>query len=265
MKDPRGQSPFFGTESLAVTAEARRKHPTAFALADEVVEYMNWKSDDLTASTGNLQQVLIVSLLPRLFTAFQACVLCCERGLEAEAFLTARKVVELTFKIVAISKSRDAARRYVKSDEVQRRNALKKLKSLQTVQHPTKTMEEIDRLHSEAEQKVRAEQLHEMNTRDFAKDADLLDWYNTAYAYFSISAHANVRDLESILEKDATGEIETVRYGPELNLQSSILATAAESAILSLEASTTVMRSGAVGVRTLRRKLVLLAEELSVA
>ena len=191
--------------------------------------------------------------------------MCCERGLEAEAFLLARKVIELTFKIVAISKSREAAEQYVRSDDVQRRNTLKKLKSLQTIHHPPEKLNDIERLHAEADQKVRAEQIREMTTKDFASAADLLDWYNTAYAYFSISAHANVRDLETILEKDPVGAIEAVRYGPELTLQSSILSTTIESVILSFEAAMIVIPSGAIGLRHLRRKLIHLAQELSAA
>jgi hypothetical protein len=155
------------------------------------------------------------------------------------------------------------AERYVKADEVSRRNVLKKLQSLTTIRHSAATQESIDRLHSEVADRVNQEGLRDVSTKDFAEAAGLLDYYNTAYAYFSQSAHANVRDLEALLDKDLHGDLVAVRYGPEGDFQTNVLATSIESVIIALEAAFDLIEKAApIGTRVIRRKMEGLFETM---
>lgn len=254
---------FLSTEFGHVVVRIRKQHRTAFTLAEELNAYANWKLLETSASKSSLQQGLVACLLPRLLSAFQGCVLMAERGMSAEATLLARKVLEVTFRIVAIAKSEDVARAYVRSHEVARRDILKKLKSLTTVRHPLETGKSIDELHAEADFKVREERLQALTTKDYAQEAGLLDYYNTAYAYFSQSAHANVRDIEDLLDKDGDGEPVSIRYGPVLDDASNILSTAIESVIFSLEPAFDLLsREHPLGLKILRRKMEALFVEL---
>jgi len=201
-------SPFFGDAATGFADRARQQHESAFALAYEVVRYANWKLQDGVIHKSSVQQLLMATLLPRSVTAFQACVICSERGLEAEAMLLARKVIEVMFRVVAVSKSPDLAERYVRADEINRRDSLKKLQSLETIKHPPEKLQSIEEMHKAAAEKIRAEQIESVSTKQFAEHAGLLDWYNTAYAFFSSSAHANVRDLDQLFDKDERGEVE---------------------------------------------------------
>jgi hypothetical protein len=253
---------FLGQGMQSVIAEVRRRHQGAFSLAEELNSYANSKLHDIEAKKSIPQQFLIAALIPRLLTAFQGCVLMAERGLSAEATLLARKVLEVTFRIVAISKSPDLAAKYIQSDEVNRRDLLGKLRSLESVRHPADTTNSLDDLHAEVSAKVKTEGIHSPTTRDYAEQANLLDYYNTAYAYFSQSVHANVRDLEELLDTNEEGDLEAIRYGPDPDNVGNILSTAVESVVLSLEAVFRLFSGEMpVGLRHVRRKMEKLFEE----
>jgi len=87
--------------------------------------------------------------------------------------------------------------------------------------------------------------------------------YNTAYALLSESAHANVRDLENLLEMDAGGNIEALRYGPDPNGLSEDLSIGIECVILSLEAAFTLLPGcDTEGLKRLRERMMSLFSEL---
>jgi hypothetical protein len=255
-------SPFFGEAAKGLADHFRAKHANAFELAYEVVNYVNWKVGEAVIHKSSTQELLLATLLPRSATAFQACVICSERGLKAESMLLGRKVVEVMFRVVAVSKSKTIAERYVRSDEINRRDALKKLQSLEAIKHPPEELRSMEQLYSEVTQKVFDENIVAINTKQFAEAAGLLDWYNTVYAFFSSSAHANIRDLDELFDNDASGEVEAIRYGPEPEFQSMVLSAAIESMVLTLEACNPIFPKGMSGVRQLRRKVVRLAHEV---
>ena len=69
----------------------------------------------------------------------------------------------------------------------------------------------------------------------------MIDFYNSVYAYLSQSAHANVRDLDTLVEKDAHGEPEAFRYGPDPDETSEVLCTAIELVVIALDAAANVL------------------------
>ena len=227
-----------------IVAETRRRHRHAVELAESLNIFANSFIFATEVKKSQRQQVLISSMLPRLLTAFQACIITGERGLSSEATLLTRKVLEVTFRIVAISRSDDVATKYIQSDELNRRKLLDKLKSLRTVQHSPEEAERIDELHADATSTVKAEDIKELSIRWYASKAGMLDFYNTAYAYFSQSAHTTVRDLETLIDRDQAGEVEALRYGPDPDGLSDLLCSAIEFVLISLEAAFMVLPNG---------------------
>jgi hypothetical protein len=242
-----------------IVAEIREHHAQAIRLAEKTNTFANEWLFKTSLSKQNRQQVIVSALLPRLLTAFQACLLVGERGLSAEAILLARKVLEVTFRIVAVAKSDEIAIKYVQADKVSQQKLLKKLKSLRTIQHTAEESEEFERLHAKASAVVIAEGVKEVSTRDYAESAGMLDFYDSAYAYFSQSAHTNVRDLESLVEKGTDGEIEAIRYGPDPDRLSDVLCAAIDFVTISLDAAFKVLPDGdAEMLADLRAELDLL-------
>lgn len=247
---------FLGKRPDLHIAKIRSAHADAFALAEEVNRYANWKLSTLSANRWNLQHLLVAALLPRLLTAFHGCVHTAERGLVSEAILLARKILEVMFRLVAIAKSREVAEKYVRSDEARRKRVLKKLRLLESVEHSEDRLRSIEKLETELDQSIQRDGIREMDTLGYATAAGLADFYNSAYVHFSGSAHANARDLEELLQLDGDGDVETVVFGPSYKMQTDILATAIESVIISLDAATDLLgEDSSVGLRVLRRKV----------
>lgn len=245
-----------GQEPRDAIAQVRARHSAAFALADDVARYLNYKLSDAGASRRSLQQGLQAVLLLRLISAYQGCVLTSERGMQAEATLLGRKVLEVTFRIVAISKSEELATKYLQTDHFNRRSILRKLRSLTSIRRSAEEAASLDKLHAEADEKVRGDGIEDITTKRYAEAAGLLDYYNTVYAHFSQSAHASISDLESLVVTDDKGDAVAFRYGPETDFQSNVLATVIEAVVISVEAMFGSRSEGVpVGVRTLKRKM----------
>lgn len=246
-----------------VISDIRNEHRLALELAEELNVFGNRQLFATHVQKNNLQQVLVSSLLPRLLTAFQASVLTGERGLSAETKLLTRKVLEVTFRIVAIAKSEEVAKKYLQSDEQNRKKFLNKLRLLKTVKNTPEEVAKIDALHADATAKIVADDIKDLSIHWYADQACLLDMYNTAYAFLSESAHANVRDLVNLLETGEDGDIEALRYGPDPEALSDDLSIGIESVILSLEAAFALLPGADTEeLKRLREKMTSLFSEL---
>ena len=224
-----------------IVALIRLDHQHAFQLAEDLNLFANGQLFRTTAKKGDRQQVVVSSLLPRLLTAFQGGLLLAERGLSAELKLLTRKILEVTFRIVAIARDADAAEKYIQSDEINRKKLLSKFRRLRTVTHTKEELEAIDRLEAEVRANVQADQIKDLTIEWYAETAGMIDFYTSVYAYLSQSAHANVRDLDTLVEKDAHGEPEAFRYGPDPDETSEVLCTAIELVVIALDAAANVL------------------------
>jgi hypothetical protein len=221
--------------------QIRLDHQHAFALAEDLNYFANGQLFATTVKKGDRQQVVVSSLLPRLLTAFQGGLLLAERGLSAELKLLTRKVLEVTFRIAAIARDADVAEKYIQSDEMNRKKLLSKLRRLRTVTHTTEELATIDQLETEVKAAVQAAQIKELSIEWYAEKAGMSDFYNSVYAYLSQSAHANVRDLDALVERDVHGEPEAFRYGPDPDGTSDILCTAIEVVVIALDAAANIL------------------------
>jgi len=247
-----------------VVAETRNRHRRAIKLAEAVNVFANGFVFATEVRESDRQQVLVSSMLPRLLTAFQACILTGERGLSSEATLLSRKVLEVTFRIVAIARSDDVAAKYMQADDLNRRKLFQKLMLLRTFKRTTEETKQIELFHADAASIVEAGGIKELSIHWYAEQAGMLDFYNTAYAYFSQSAHTTIRDLEALVDKDAEGEVEALRYGPDPAGLSDLLCSAVEFVLISLEAAFLVLPSGDMDrLGQLREEMSTLSDELA--
>lgn len=255
----------FLCEAMADTIPlVRAEHRDAFQLAEDLNTFANRQVFATTVTKTDLQQVMVSSLLPRLLTAFQGSILMAERGLSAELKLLTRKVLEVTFRIVVIAQDATIAEKYLKSDEINRKKYLNKLRLLQTVKHTPEEVKTIDQLHAEVSATIQTEQIKELTLQWYAEKAGMLDFYNTAYAYLSESAHTNVRDLDALVEKDADGEPEALRYGPDPEGMSDVLCTGIELVVMALEASSMALPGfDNRGIEGMRSRMTTLFDQLT--
>jgi hypothetical protein len=143
----------------------------------------------------------------------------------------------VTFRVVAIARDDEVARLYLLSDERQRMKFFNKIDLLSGPAKPSDMGPEVDAIRKEVERHIKKEKIKELSTPWFAQTADLSDLYNSVYSVLSDSVHANVRDLDSVLERNEAGEIVGLqRYEPETEEMDKLLLVACDMVLKSLEA-----------------------------
>jgi hypothetical protein len=248
MDFPESDKMFLGAEMPAVIAQIRAAYPKHFALADRLNEFANRQLFTITIRKNQerdiRRNIVLAALLRRLLTAFQGTILVAERGMDSEVKLLVRKVLEVTFRVVAIARDEEAARLYILSDE---RARIKSLNKYQRLSESAKTPEaeppeaSLEALRVEVERRIKEENIAKVFTDYFAERANLSDTYNGAYAVLSTSVHANVRDLDSLIDSEDAGETVHLKYQPETDELSVLLHTACVGVLKSLEAALTVL------------------------
>lgn len=235
------------------------RYQDIFDLAREAISYADIKISEIAPRNSNIQEMIVGAMLPRLFSSFQACIILGERGLSAETLLLARKVLEATFRIVAISKNAEVAELYAASDEAIRCQILKKLSNLQTVERSDHEQSEIEELKEEVQKNVRDRSIQDISTKRYAEYAGMADDYNTAYAFFSQSAHLNPRDIEELIEINDAGEAKSIKYGPSEENIPEALSTAVLHLVNSLSSALELFNvRERSGIKVLERKILRL-------
>ena len=256
---------FLGSGMIDVTQKIRDTHHLAIQLAEDANILANRLLFATNANRSKKQQVLIALLLPRLLTAFQGCVLVGERGLFAEAELLARKVVEVTFLVVAISKSESAADAYMQNHHVTRKNLLGKLKRSGSMASVPEEFQKLEQQFDQVAAQVRSELIKPKDLKWFANEAGMSSSYDIIYAALSQSAHVNVGDLQKLMELDEGGDIVALRYGPESERLSHLFCAATEYLLISLDAAFTVLPNGnSKELDRLWKEMSVLSDELEL-
>lgn len=192
-------------------------------------------------SIDDLQQFLLAGLIHKAMTAYQAVILLGERGMPSESQVVLRTLLEATFRIVAIAKDPEVGRAYLLQDETSRRKFLNKLKLLDKSRPAEVVESELDSMLKAVSQNIEIHKARELKTAWFAEKANLLDFYNSAYAVLSDSVHVNVRHLENAFNSDSKGELIGLNYGySDKGLIQNTL-TAAEALLISIQAAYSII------------------------
>jgi hypothetical protein len=97
-------------------------------------------------------------------------------------------------------------------------------------------MQDLEALLAGRKEAIAEKGIQELTTHWFAEKAQLLDFYNSAYAVLSSEVHASARTLERAINIDSSGEIANLQYGfSDEGLDQRGL-TAAEALLLTLSA-----------------------------
>ena len=161
----------------------------------------------------DLQHVLLVALVQRAMTAYQAAIILWEHGLPQEGQVALRTLLEVEFKAVAIAKDPEIAIKYAREDETLRRRLINKPKLLSTEVQDPDALAQLDSLQRSVNESIRSADIKELKTEWFAQKAGLLDVHNSAYAVLSTEAHVSSRTLERSLNLDQAGQIVGMKYG----------------------------------------------------
>lgn len=231
-----GHQMFLSQEIAAYVDHVNRTHAPSLSYAKRLNELAHRALFCMQISRNNLQHVLLATLLQRGLKAFQATVLLLERGLPEEGQVALRTLLEVTFKTVAVAKNKDAADAFVREDEAHRRKFINKYKRLSAGAQDSLARTELDTVLVGCQARIQENGAKELGTYWFAEKAEMLDFYNSAYAVLSSTVHANIRTLESALDIGEDGEIRRITYGFSDVFIDENLLTASEAMLFTLQA-----------------------------
>ena len=233
---------FLSEEMSSLIPQIRATYPRHFEFAERLNEEANRLLFTATVNKSDRQSVLLAALLPRLLTAFQATVIVAERGMLSEVRLLVRKVLDVTFRIVAIASDDEAALLYILSNEPRRLKSFNKLRMLsESARPPDALRPEVEAIGKEVKRRIEEEDIKAPKTEWFAQRAGLHDHYNREYSVLSESVHANASDADSVLETNDAGEITRLRYEVETEEVDKLLLIACDMVLKSLEAAFKVL------------------------
>lgn len=225
---------FLDSDIQSWIAKHRKENGPLFEICYEVNQLAQTHLFKLNVHSNMVQEILVALLFVRALSAYQASLLLCERGMITETKIILRTLLEILFRLAAISKDEVIAKAYILEDEVYRKKFLNKFKSLSNSVKSAAGNPELDDLLNTLKKNIEEKDIKELQTQWFAHKARLDDFYNSAYSLFSSSVHANVRDLEELVVTNSEGSITQINFGPDVSGLSKLLFTAGEAMILIL-------------------------------
>lgn len=224
---------FLSPKFSDVRNEVRAFAPLWFELADEINRSAVALLPTLQPNKTSDPEIGGAALFARALQSFEATILLAERGMSADAGLTARSIVESAIYMGGLVLLEDFPER-LKADN--NAHYFKWAKALAEF-HESNGDEEGAQNAGELRELLQTvtDQGHKhksINMRELAKEVGLDPLYDVVFRKLSgESAHPSLQSIERHIRRAANGRIEGLAFKPQLDLLPSIL-SAAISAIL---------------------------------
>lgn len=118
---------FLSKEMTCISFKNYKMHKDIFEICYDLNRFARKVTSEFGINNKNSQQVIGASLFAKISNGFQACVLMYQLGLETEAKIILRTILEATFVFKAITKNEDEVRKFVNTDKKNREKLLNKI------------------------------------------------------------------------------------------------------------------------------------------
>ncbi len=240
--DARG---FLSPDVDSWASQLKSQYESVFHIADSAVEMCQGRLYEIKPLDTNVREVLIAALYGRSLSNFQAVMLCLARGMEPEAAILSRSLLETVFYMRAISLKPDLAERYAQEDALVRKEYLQRFLKLNKGALPAGiSPDEVTSIGKQIEQETsRLNYSGRMKTADWANAALMEGEYLTAYAVLSADAHVYSRNLvEQQFVTNPDDQIVALRWGPSSNNFPRLAIRAVNWMLLAYECSSQVFK-----------------------
>lgn len=216
----------FLTEPLdALREEIRQKYSDWRNLLVQTNRIAVAAQHSIEIHRDNNVELFAAALYARTLSTVQASILLLEVGLVPQSRTLLRAAMETLFKLAAIAKDSTVVVNLIKGHDKEKNRVVEHVKRLQ---HP-----ELKKLVDEEISSGKLDLLISASTGaksafDYAKIAELEDWYLMVYMVFSWSTHGAVSDLDRHILKNGDGYITGLCNEPEIEDQESTWSCAIE-------------------------------------
>ena len=241
MKDFNG---FLGEGIETWIKKFRQENKELFDLCVDINRFTHETLSKLIIHSKDGQKILSSAMFTRIVSQYQSIIILMERGLINEAKIILRTMLDGLFILVAMSKDRKYVNYYINDDIEKRKESLNRFSK-----NPSGNFDDLKKQLPDTEiekllQKIKEEKnareseglklKGRINTKQWAKLAELEGLYYRMYSLLNASVHGLSRELEQYADVDATGEIIGMNWGPCIEGIDIALTTAADLLIIAL-------------------------------
>lgn len=227
---------FCGDQINDYKNEIRNKYRDCLELSFDTNTLCQTSMYELVVHNEDGREVVTSSLYIRSLNSYQAVLILAERGMIPQARSMARTMLESIFTLCAVCKSESLIDVYIDEDHKKRLKLIEKFRQFHGGEFPPEySPEEIEELREELRAKYPDGKIRMRTTEQWAKDADLEDWYLTVYALLSDSVHTKVSDLERHLAIGEDGKVTEMLWGPDPEGIEDVLYASVEAMTIALD------------------------------
>lgn len=204
---------------ISIEADEGRRHILdAYHDLFELLKGVNRFSMRFLATTvvdGESQYKMVLhTLLIRLLEIFQGTYLMLERGMTVPAEHLTRGMLEILFITVALEKKPELLQAYLDQHEKNHTQMLRAaLEFKGEALSATVNQHNIKQLLDQKIEDQKGKKLKLLKIKEWAKEAELDDFYNLYYVLYSTSTHSSLSSLDDHLDVEANGDV-NVAFGP---------------------------------------------------
>ncbi|MED5016489.1 DUF5677 domain-containing protein [Paenibacillus chibensis] len=172
----------------------------AFDTCYELNQYTQEHKLNIPVEVNDVKQLIAASLLIRIHNGFQSVVILSQSGLETEAKIISRTILESLFVLRAISIDDENVDLFIKTDKAKREKWIKNMiKHKETVYLDLKSSIN-EQEYQDLKEEIKQEGIKDVDVHEWAEKADLKVYYAYGYKVLNSEVHTDIRTLQKYLE-----------------------------------------------------------------
>ncbi|MGX4585815.1 DUF5677 domain-containing protein [Paenibacillus chitinolyticus] len=194
---------FLGKQINEFSQENYQEHKALFEVGYDLNKFTYTTKYALAIDLNNGQQVIGSSLFSKIHNGFQAILMLYKIGLDTEAKVILRTILEATFVLKAITDNEDEVLNFINTDKKKQEKLLKSIfeKDKQNIYEDLRKKLSKDQLDS-LKQENKNEEIKEVEVYEWASKAGMDSFYAYAYKTLNFEVHTDIRTLQKYLKID---------------------------------------------------------------
>lgn len=227
---------FLGTQIKDIENQNYQENKMVFDTCYDLNKLANTIKLQLRIHIENGQETVCSCLFVKILNGFQAATILYRYGLESEAKIITRTILEAVFILKAIAKNPEEAAAFVNTDKKKRENLLKLIheKDENNVMESLKATFSKE-MYEELKKENKKEKVQSIEVYEWAMKAGLETYHKYAYTCLNADVHTDIRNLEKHLELDEQRNIIGINCIPSTRDISGTLFTACCVLLIALD------------------------------
>lgn len=250
---------FLAKEMSHLGSVCKAAHPEWFDLVDRLNRLCQDALSQLDVKNKDVQAVGQSALFIHVLQTFQAVINCVSIGMQPQAIMLLRSVLEGTFKLKAITVDPKKCIPQYGKEQLLNQIGLAEAVNKSYLEHGDRhfSEDEIKKVRKGLRE-LRKNKVKKWTVSEWADIGDLGDLYLLEYQLFCLPVHATAGHIEEVLIKTPEGKVTEINPLPTFELILGVIDSAVNALLISLECVEPLAKkkSGHASVKS-RRKQIL--------